>query len=211
LVVTVTEEIHVEAVVSAAADHDRRASDGVMRTDRPRGVLGGTTWEGAHIGRQCSERREVAAKCRKRLDQLFIDHLAHDGLFGLDQRRGAGHFDGLGDFADLQSQIDPNVVVGRDGDDLRNRLTEAALLDRDLIAAGCQVWKRVQAAGVRAAFERLVAVHVDEQHSGVWNDGSTGVRNEAADGAPQQELRLQTGQFGKTDEQQKGPSLPPHD
>ncbi len=71
---------------------------------------------GQHAGRQQGELVVVAAIQRQLDDLLLVDHQAARGGVGVEERRGADHFDRLAERAGLERDVDPRDLRDLQGD-----------------------------------------------------------------------------------------------
>ena len=97
-------------VVQRAVDGNRRRLAPIVRARAARQRV-----RQAFIGtrRQLDEAHEIAAVHRQILDGLLGDERRQRRGVGLEQRRGGGHGNGLGDQADLQFGVEPDAIAGR--------------------------------------------------------------------------------------------------
>jgi hypothetical protein len=136
-----------------------------------------------HAGMKREEILEVAALQGEFVDRLIRKDTAEYGVTGFGERGFVFDFYGFGDRADLEAEIDLDVVAGFDLDAFADELGEALRLDGDGVETWVDAGRCVVAGGVGLDGAADVRGEIFDIDGGIGNGGASGIGHLAAEAA----------------------------
>ena len=134
-------------------------------------------------GNGSREADEVAAVERQRLDLLFRHRGSELGRGSLNERGGAGDGHHLAHGANLELDVDPDMLVDAKIHVRERHFLEPGQLGDDRVSAGRQRWRCVLSVGIGCQGARDPGAGVRQRDGGAGHHGSGAVGDQAEDRA----------------------------